>query len=619
MAFKVFTNKGELMLNTIGGGGGSGTVTDFSSGDLSPLFITSVATSTTTPALSFTLSTQAANLVFAGPSSGPDDLPTFRAFVSDDLPAVITDNSSINGLVITANTATITTGTWNGTRVSEAYGGTNQSTYVAGDVLYASAANTLSKLGIGSAGQVLTVAGGIISWATPTTGTVTSVSGTANRITSTGGVTPVIDISASYVGQTSITALGTITTGVWSATAISETKGGTNQTSYITGDILYASALNTLSKLNAGASAGLFLRNGGASAAPEWSAVQLLNAGTAHYIPYWSGTNTQGESANLQFDGNNLGIGMVPVNSLDITKNTNGAANISLFNNSSGTSAQMRMLFNNNTNSCNMGFTGENNTIGSYVQASCMYFSSGGTNGINFVAASSNANAQIKFWTNTTQRVTIAETGGMFVGGSTAATALLHIAAGAEGASLAPIKLTTGTLQTTAEAGALEYTTPTLYFTNGGAQRQEIILSQQTRVSTQFDKTNDAALAAITGLTATLVAGKIYRFEAELHVTADVVGGSQYSIDGTATATAIIYEIIMVDNTSNLNTITARKTALAGASGQAGTTSGYVRLVGLITVNAAGTLTPKFAQNAATAATTSSVLVGSTFIVEQIA
>lgn len=53
-------------------------------------------------------------------------------------------------------------------------------------------------------------------------GTVTSVSGTTNRITSTGGTTPVIDISASYVGQSSITTLGTIGTGVWQGTAIGD-------------------------------------------------------------------------------------------------------------------------------------------------------------------------------------------------------------------------------------------------------------------------------------------------------------------------------------------------------------------------------------------------------------
>lgn len=45
-------------------------------------------------------------------------------------------------------------------------------------------------------------------------GTVTSVSGTADRITSTGGTTPQIDIAPTYVGQTSLTTLGTIATGV---------------------------------------------------------------------------------------------------------------------------------------------------------------------------------------------------------------------------------------------------------------------------------------------------------------------------------------------------------------------------------------------------------------------
>lgn len=71
-------------------------------------------------------------------------------------------------------------------------------------------------------------------------------SGTTNRITVTGSV---IDISAAYIGQSSITTLGTITTGTWNATAIGPTKGGTGLSAYTTGDILYASATNTLSKL----------------------------------------------------------------------------------------------------------------------------------------------------------------------------------------------------------------------------------------------------------------------------------------------------------------------------------------------------------------------------------
>jgi len=48
-----------------------------------------------------------------------------------------------------------------------ALGGTNIGTYATGDILYASAANTLSKLSIGGAGNVLTVSGGIPSWAAP--------------------------------------------------------------------------------------------------------------------------------------------------------------------------------------------------------------------------------------------------------------------------------------------------------------------------------------------------------------------------------------------------------------------------------------------------------------------
>lgn len=49
--------------------------------------------------------------------------------------------------------------------VEETKGGTNQSTYTAGDILYASGANTLSKLAVGSDGEVLTLASGVPSWA----------------------------------------------------------------------------------------------------------------------------------------------------------------------------------------------------------------------------------------------------------------------------------------------------------------------------------------------------------------------------------------------------------------------------------------------------------------------
>lgn len=57
-------------------------------------------------------------------------------------------------------------------------------------------------------------------------GTVTSVSGVADRTTITGTATvnPTVDIASTYVGQTSITTLGTIATGTWNATAIAVNK-----------------------------------------------------------------------------------------------------------------------------------------------------------------------------------------------------------------------------------------------------------------------------------------------------------------------------------------------------------------------------------------------------------
>lgn len=94
-----------------------------------------------------------------------------------------------------------------------------------GDLLTFSTVN--ARLGVGTDGFVLTADSTQttgLKWAAAAASGVTSVSGTASRITSTGGTTPVIDISSSYVGQNSITTLGTVTgTAIWNATAITDT------------------------------------------------------------------------------------------------------------------------------------------------------------------------------------------------------------------------------------------------------------------------------------------------------------------------------------------------------------------------------------------------------------
>ncbi|NDB58386.1 hypothetical protein EB001_08060 [bacterium] len=85
-------------------------------------------------------------------------------------------------------------------------GGTNLTAYTTGDIIYASASNTLSTLGIGSLNQVLSVsAGGIPTWRTLTSsGTVTTVSVvSANGFTGTvanATTTPAITLTTSITG-----------------------------------------------------------------------------------------------------------------------------------------------------------------------------------------------------------------------------------------------------------------------------------------------------------------------------------------------------------------------------------------------------------------------------------
>ena len=262
----------------------------------------------------------------------------------------------------------ITSATWNGTAVGAIYGGTGQSTYTTGDILYASAANTLSKLAIGSNTQVLTVVSGAPAWAAASSSMVYPAAGIANSTgtawgtsystTGSGSVvalatspsftTPTLGVaSATSINKVAITApttsatltladtstlatsgafsitltstattnvtlptsgtlvntavatlssltsVGTIGTGTWQGTAVGPTYGGTGQTAYTTGDILYASASNTLSKLAAGTNGYVLTL---AAGVPTWAAastgVTSFSAGSTGLTPNTATTGT---------------------------------------------------------------------------------------------------------------------------------------------------------------------------------------------------------------------------------------------------------------------------------------------------------------------------------------
>ena len=124
--------------------------------------------------------------------------------------------------VPTGQTLTVTDG------IPVASGGTGIASFTAGDILYATGATTLTKLGKGTAEQVLAM--------------------------NTGATAP-------DWGSVDLTVLPTITVA----------KGGTNISSFAAGDILYATGATTLTKLVKGSAADVLTMNSGATA-PEWAA-----------------------------------------------------------------------------------------------------------------------------------------------------------------------------------------------------------------------------------------------------------------------------------------------------------------------------------------------------------
>lgn len=143
-------------------------------------------------------------------------------------------------------------------------GGTGATTFTANGILYGNTTSAVQSTAAGTTGQVLVGnTGAAPSWSNATSVSVTSLS------FGTTGFTP------STATQGAITVAGTLVAA----------NGGTGQSSYTIGDLLYASGTTALSKL-ADVATGSVLVSGGVGVAPAWSASPTLTTSLTTPIHY---------------------------------------------------------------------------------------------------------------------------------------------------------------------------------------------------------------------------------------------------------------------------------------------------------------------------------------------
>ena len=187
--------------------------------------------------------------------------------------------------------------------------------------------------------SLLSVSGtGMLVQTSPGVYAARSIAGTTNRVTLTNGDgvagNPTVDISSSYVGQATITTLGTVGTGTWNATTIAATVGGTGQTVYAVGDILYANTTTTLAKL-ADIATGNALISGGVSTAPSWGKIGLATHVSGTLPIANGGTNLTTLGTANQILGVNAGATALEYKTVTAgtaISVTNGAGSITIAN-----------------------------------------------------------------------------------------------------------------------------------------------------------------------------------------------------------------------------------------------------------------------------------------------
>lgn len=189
-------------------------------------------------------------------------------------------SASTDAFVI-SNTGAVTTGTWQGSTVGVQYGGTGQSSYAIGDLLYASGATTLSKLAAGVANSCLTSqgAGTAPAWADCEDDTLAAVTGrggsTSSNLVFNGTLAVTSDVTLSFAGTENLVVNSDLAGGVnlLQITGTPSTTAGTTRGVFVQ----QADSVNTN-----GLDTGVYINNADTDLAIT-NAIQINNTGGGGY------------------------------------------------------------------------------------------------------------------------------------------------------------------------------------------------------------------------------------------------------------------------------------------------------------------------------------------------
>lgn len=207
-------------------------------------------------------------------------------------------------------------------------------------------------------------------------------------------------------------------------------------------------------------------------------------------------------------------------------------------------------------------------------------------------------------------RFSISDAGLVSIGTATPS-ALLTLSAGIATANNSPLKFTSGTNLTTAEAGSEEYDGTVFYATSVASSRQVVDTEQIIILSSAYTLTSQTAAQKLfnssTNGALTVAASTAYEFECFFSLTAmsTTSGSFGFAFGGTATFTSQTWDTtaskstLATPNNPQTTFNTTANTTLVSANLVA---TGYARIRGTVRINAAGTLIPQVSLGVAAAA-----------------